>query len=134
RYDWFNKTDDYFHKQPSAKVGPSESRSPATVYRWSEVTSEAMTPLIDRRYISGERATIAVITLRQGAVVPIHHHESEQITWVRSGRLELVLEGTPYVLAAGDVLRIPSQVPHMATALETSDVVDVFSPRRDDWI
>ena len=134
RYDWLNRTDDYFHKQPSAKVGTSESRSPATVYRWSEVKSEPMTPLIDLQYITGERATIATIVLRKGAVVPTHQHESEQISWVRSGRLQLNVGDTAYILEPGDVLRIPSQLPHKAIALETSDVVDVFSPRRDDWI
>ncbi|MEO8451812.1 MAG: cupin domain-containing protein [Gemmatimonadota bacterium] len=134
RYDWLNKTDDYFHNKPSAKVGSSESRSPATVYRWSEVKSEAMSPLIDRRYISGERATVALVNLQKGAVVPIHQHESEQLTWVRSGKLQLDLDGKSSVLAAGDVLRIPSQVPHMATALETTELLDAFSPRRDDWM
>jgi unsaturated pyranuronate lyase len=35
---------------------------------------------------------------------------------------------------AGDVLHIPSNVPHRAEALENTLDVDVFSPPRADWL
>jgi quercetin dioxygenase-like cupin family protein len=37
-------------------------------------------------------------------------------------------------LSKGQVLLIPSSVPHGAEALEDSVVLDIFSPIRQDWI
>ena len=38
------------------------------------------------------------------------------------------------VVRAGEVLVIPSNVPHKAEALEDTLDVDIFSPPRQDWI
>jgi quercetin dioxygenase-like cupin family protein len=35
---------------------------------------------------------------------------------------------------AGEVLHIPSHVPHRAEALEDTVDVDIFSPPREDWL
>jgi quercetin dioxygenase-like cupin family protein len=72
--------------------------------------------------------------LKQGCVVPMHHHESEQLTWVRSGELRLIVGGVPHTVSAGSVLTIPSQVPHSAEALTDVRALDIFSPTRLDWI
>jgi quercetin dioxygenase-like cupin family protein len=66
--------------------------------------------------------------------VPTHEHESEQITYILGGALEFVINGAPIILRAGDVLCIPSRVPHAAEALEDTVELDVFSPIRQDWI
>ncbi len=137
RHDWLARTDAYFHASPRAAPGlsvPATGANPATLIRWSNVPVEPMTPAIDRAFLSGERATVADIALRKGAVVPEHAHESEQLSWVRSGALELVVAGTSHRVPAGSVLRIPSRVPHRAVALEDTRVVDAFAPRREDWI
>jgi quercetin dioxygenase-like cupin family protein len=80
---------------------------------------------------------VAQLELQRGCIVPQHVHVHEQISYVLEGRLELTLgEETPetYELAAGDVLVIPSNLPHAARALEDTLVVDVFSPPREDWL
>jgi quercetin dioxygenase-like cupin family protein len=137
RHDWLTGTDGYFH-QPATQApefsNPASAANPATLFRWADLAVEAMSESIHRAFLSGDRATIARIELRQGAVVPTHAHESEQITWVRSGALELSVAGVVYRVPAGSVLRIPSNLPHRAEALEDSEVVDLFSPRREDWI
>ena len=38
------------------------------------------------------------------------------------------------VVRAGEVLHLPSHVPHEAHALEDTLDVDVFSPPRQDWL
>jgi quercetin dioxygenase-like cupin family protein len=50
------------------------------------------------------------------------------------GALEFHLEGKTVVVSAGQVLRIPSNVPHMAIALEDTLDLDIFSPIRHDWL
>jgi quercetin dioxygenase-like cupin family protein len=38
------------------------------------------------------------------------------------------------IVGAGEVLHIPSNVPHRAQAIEDTLDVDVFSPPRADWL
>jgi quercetin dioxygenase-like cupin family protein len=67
-------------------------------------------------------------------VVPEHQHESEQITYILDGALKFELEGREVVVRKGQVLHIPSNVPHRAVALEDTLDLDVFSPIRKDWL
>lgn len=101
---------------------------------WEGVKLETLSDLLSRRVVTGEKAMLAQIYLKKGAVVPEHRHESEQITWVVEGALEFEMEGRKFVVRAGEVLLIPSQVPHSAVALEDTLDVDVFSPIRHDWV
>ena len=103
-------------------------------FTWDEMKKEVLSPTIGRKIISGERAMVAQVFLAKGAVVPEHHHESEQITYILEGALEFLIEGKTIVVGAGQVLRIPSNVPHRAVALEDTLDLDIFSPIRHDWL
>lgn len=60
---------------------------------------------------------------------PAHQHESEQITHVLEGELFFVVDGIEYRVGAGEVIAIPSQVPHAAFTRErTARAVDAWSP------
>jgi quercetin dioxygenase-like cupin family protein len=102
--------------------------------RWEDVPRERMTERIERRVISGERQTVAQVFLEKGAVVPEHSHESEQVSFVVKGALLFRIEGREILVRAGEVLRIPSWMPHAAEAVEDTYDLDMFSPRRQDWI
>ncbi len=103
---------------------------------WDKMEKERVTDVIQRKVISGERAMLAQVFLEKGAVVPMHSHENEQITYLLQGTLKFWIgEGKEeLVLRAGEVLHIPSMVPHQAEALEDCLDVDVFSPPRQDWL
>ena len=103
-------------------------------YTWEEMPMEEMSELIGRKIISGEKAMVAQVFLKKGAVVPQHFHESEQITYILDGALKFELEGREVVVGKGQVLRIPSNVPHRAVALEDTLDLDIFSPIRHDWL
>ena len=103
-------------------------------YRWESMPKEVLQEKIARKVISGERAMVAQVFLAKGAIVPEHHHESEQITYILEGALEFQIEGRVMVVRAGEVLRIPSEVPHRAVALEDTLDLDIFSPIRLDWL
>ena len=137
RHDWLEKTDSYFH-QPATRapgfVNPASAANPARLVRWKDLPVEAVTPYLDRVFLSGANITVADMKLKQGCVVPTHHHVSEQLSWIRRGWLRLEVDGKAYDLKAGSVLRIPSELPHRADAIEDTDVIDLFAPRRDDWI
>ena len=109
----------------------------ATRVRWDDLPRERLGPLLERRYVTGQHMTLAQFFLAKGCIVPAHAHESEQFAHVLKGRLRFQLgqDGGEVVdVAAGEVLMIPSQLPHSAEALEDSVVADSFSPIRSDWV
>ena len=107
---------------------------PVEYFTWESVPLEVMSDMISRKVISGDKAMVAQVFLKKGAVVPEHHHESEQITYILDGALKFELEGREVTVRKGEVLRIPSNVPHRAVALEDTLDLDIFSPIRSDWL
>jgi quercetin dioxygenase-like cupin family protein len=106
-------------------------------HRWVDIPEEAMKGTITRKLISGKRMMIAQVFLRKGDEVPRHSHHNEQLTYVITGKLRLLIgEQGEYevVVGAGEVLVIPPNLPHAAVALEDTLDVDVFSPPREDWL
>jgi quercetin dioxygenase-like cupin family protein len=103
-------------------------------YSWETVEKEVLNEKMSRKVISGEKVMIAQISIAQGGVVPTHQHESEQLSYVVKGALKFELEGREIVVRQGEVLQIPSNVPHSAVAVEDFFGIDVFSPIRLDWL
>ncbi len=103
-------------------------------YRWDELELEHVTEMISRRIVTGEREMLAQIYLKKGALVPMHSHEAEQMTCILQGALRFLIEGEDITVREGEVLLIPSNVPHQAEALDDTFELDVFSPIRHDWL
>jgi quercetin dioxygenase-like cupin family protein len=98
---------------------------------------EIVTDTISRRIITGDDIMIAHVYLEKGAIVPQHSHHNEQVTYILEGALHFWIgdDGSEeIVVGAGEVLHIPSNVPHRAQAIEDTLDVDVFSPPRADWL
>ena len=109
----------------------------ASFQHWTDVPQEQVKPDLSRRLVTGERVMVAQVELQRGCIVPQHAHVHEQVSYVLDGRLEVTVgEASPetYELVAGDILVIPSNIPHAARAVEDTRVVDVFSPPREDWL
>ncbi|MFQ5680346.1 MAG: cupin domain-containing protein [Gemmatimonadota bacterium] len=106
------------------------------LYRWEEMPVEQVTDRLGRRLVTGRRMMMAHVYLARGCIVPRHSHENEQLTYILEGALRFWIgEGEEeLVVRAGEVLHIPSGVPHKAEALEDTLDVDVFSPPRQDWL
>ena len=121
----------------TAGAGGADSALTATFYRWSDVPNEQVKADLTRRLVTGERVMLAMVELESGCVVPQHAHVHEQVSYILDGCLRLTVgaEGTvSYDLRAGEVIHLPSNLPHAAVALEKTRVLDVFSPPREDWI
>ncbi len=106
-------------------------------FRWDDLPLEQLSSLIDRRLITGDRVMLAHVHLKKGCVVPRHAHENEQFTYVLEGALRFWIgedEVDERLVRSGEVLHIPSNVPHKAEALEDTLDLDVFSPPRRDWL
>src|SRR3954471_20316749 len=108
-----------------------------THYRWEDIPEEPLSDVLSRKIITGDRMMLAHVYLKQGSIVPRHSHENEQLTYILEGALRFWIgedEAETVVVRAGEVLHIPSNVPHKAEALEDTLDVDVFSPPRQDWL
>lgn len=102
---------------------------------FDSIPVEHLNPLIERQFVYGERAMLARLTLRKGASVPEHSHANEQITYILEGALRFTMgDGRVITVRAGQVLVIPSNMPHKAEALEDTLDLDIFDPPRADWI
>ena len=109
----------------------------ATHYRWNEIEEEPLSDVLSRKLITGDRMMLAHVYLKKGCIVPRHSHENEQITYILEGGLRFWIgadESKVVDVKAGEVLHIPSHVPHKAEALEDTLDVDIFSPPRQDWL
>jgi quercetin dioxygenase-like cupin family protein len=116
---------------------PASTPNAATFFRWADVPEEQVKADLTRRLISGERVMIASIELERGCIVPKHAHVHEQISYVLDGHLRLIVGedgGESYDVRAGEVVLLPSNVPHAAEAMADTRVLDVFSPPREDWL
>jgi quercetin dioxygenase-like cupin family protein len=101
---------------------------------WNEVEHEKLNDMIDREMIVGDKVMLARVFLKKDAHVPQHHHHNEQVTYILEGALKFAIDGKEIVVHAGEVLCIPSNMPHEAWALEDTLDLDVFTPPREDWL
>jgi len=101
---------------------------------WKTMEIEQLNDKLSRQMISGENATISQLLLKKGAVVPRHSHLNEQYSWIISGALKFIFDDREILVGAGEILLIPANVAHSAVALEDTVDVDIFAPRREDWI
>ncbi len=108
-----------------------------TKFTWNDMPKERVTNRIDRRIVAGESTMVAHVYLEKGAIVPEHAHHNEQLTYVLKGKLWFWVGddfSQVFDVGEGEVLRLPSNVPHKAEALEKTLDVDIFSPPRQDWL
>ena len=80
------------------------------LHRWDEIALEKVTEMISRKIVTGEREMLAQIYLKRGCLVPMHSHESEQMTYVLQGALKFLIGGEEITVREGEVLHIPSWV------------------------
>jgi quercetin dioxygenase-like cupin family protein len=95
---------------------------------------EKVTEQISRRVLAGERAMVVWWSMKAGVHAAAHHHPHEQVFWVLSGCMDFRLGGERRTCRAGDVGVIPGGVEHEAWFPEDTEVVDVFSPPREDFL
>jgi len=120
----------------SSSTPPNAERS-VTWYAWEQMPRETVSPMLDRRLITGDRMMLAHVYLKKGCIVPKHQHENEQLTYILEGALRFWIgedESQEVIVRAGEVLHIPSNVFHKAEALEDTLDVDIFDPPRQDWL
>jgi len=82
----------------------------------------------------GENSLLVEFLLKKGSSLPEHKHINEQTGYLVKGSIRLFIDGKSNVLHPGDSWTILSDVKHKAQILEDSVAIEVFSPRREDYI
>ena len=113
---------------------PSTGKIEPKYIAWQDVEREKLNPLIEREMITGQEIMVARVFIKTGGHVPLHHHHHEQFTYILEGALKFAIDGKEIVVRAGEVLCIPSNMPHEAWGLEDTLDLDVFTPPRADWL
>lgn len=116
----------------STPLTPASLREPL-VHRWSELPIDHPMERILRRRVIGAQMMISEVRLEAGFFLASHHHENEQFVVMLSGRCVFGLgtEGADHrevEVAGGEVLQLPSNLPHSCRALEDTLILDLFSP------
>ncbi|MGS0741026.1 Rid family hydrolase [Glaciimonas sp. GG7] len=108
--------------------------APPPLHALEALPAEQLSELITRQYLHGTQSTFVRWEMKKGAVIPMHQHPNEQVTWITKGRAEVEVGGKQYVMQAGDMIIIPPDVPHKFVFTEDTVDIDFFSPARQDWI
>ena len=98
-----------------------------------ELSSRKLREGIHARLVHTEGMSVAYVDLKQGAVLPVHQHIHEQMTNVLEGELEFSVNGETRICRPGDIVVLPSNVPHGVRAITACRVIDVFQPVREDY-
>lgn len=82
----------------------------------------------------GEKSMVTKMNYAVGNYASPHQHPHEQSGYVISGKYRLTIQGKEYELHAGDTYSIPGNLEHSFRVLEAGEVVDVFTPIREDYL
>jgi quercetin dioxygenase-like cupin family protein len=82
----------------------------------------------------GEKSMVTKMNYVVGNFATEHTHPHEQCGYVISGTYRMTVRDQEYILTAGDTYAVPGNVPHSFEVLEGGEVVDVFTPHREDYL
>jgi len=82
----------------------------------------------------GEKSMVCKMNYVAGNFAEEHSHPHEQSGYVISGTYLMTVDGEAYELNPGDSYAIPGNVPHSFKVIEEGEVIDVFTPIREDYL
>ena len=62
-----------------------------------------------------------------------HNHPHHQVVYVVRGQIRFEAQGKSWEMRAGDSVVVDGGVEHAASAVEASEVLDIFTPFRQDY-
>lgn len=104
------------------------------LYHFEQSHEEVLSDKVSRQYVMGGQTMLVKWTFKKGAIIPLHFHQNEQITWITKGLAEVKSQGKTFLVKAGDVIIFPPFAPHEFHILEDTIDIDFFSPVRIDWL
>jgi quercetin dioxygenase-like cupin family protein len=104
-------------------------------YKESDLKEKQIAAGLTLRAVAGDHTMLTFVEFQPHAVLPVHQHPQEQITYLLAGELEFTLEGETRILAKGEGVIVRSQARHGAKALNKPvKVLDAWYPLREDYV
>jgi quercetin dioxygenase-like cupin family protein len=85
------------------------------------------------KFIHTKNMTIAYWRVEKGATLPMHSHIHEQVMNLLEGEFEMTVADKTSICKNGEIVTIPSYVPHSGRALTDCYILDIFQPAREDY-
>lgn len=82
----------------------------------------------------GKESMVTKMLYKESDSVPFHKHPNEQNGYVITGRYKLIFDNKEYILTTGDSYSIPANMEHSMEIIEAGEVIDVFTPVRQDYL
>ena len=103
------------------------------IVHYEDIPMEELAPGAWSHLVAGKEAVVSFLTIPAGTYFPVHQHVAEQIMVVVEGYIDQVIDGKMYRVNAGDVIVMPSNIPHGGYVREQDcKVIDIFAPLRED--
>ena len=102
-------------------------------YNLKHIKRKEIIPGYYGKFIHGKNITVAFWKIKKGSPIPIHKHIHEQCLIVIKGSFELLIKGKKHVVQKDNVVMIPSNTEHAGKALNSCEIIDVFSPTRREY-
>lgn len=99
----------------------------------ANIAPKEIVPGYSARFIHTNNMTFSYLDVKAGAALKEHSHPHEQVAHVLEGRFQLTLDGEPIQFGPGEVIVIPSHMPHAGLAITDCKLLDVFYPVREDY-
>ena len=77
---------------------------------------------------------VVEVYFEKDGVGAVHAHPHIQCTYVKSGAFRFTIGGEDVLVREGDTIAFPANVPHGTLCLEAGILVDIFTPRREDFL
>jgi len=101
---------------------------------FASLPEERISDKVSRRVVSGNQGMVVWWSIEAGVHVETHQHPSEQIVWMLEGKMEFRIGDERHMCGPGDILVIPAGVEHECWFREDTQVIDIFSPPREDFL
>lgn len=81
-----------------------------------------------------DQVMMVIVKFQTGGIGTLHHHPHIQVTYVSEGKFEVTINNNKKILQKGDSFFVPTEEIHGVVCLEAGILVDVFSPKRQDFL
>lgn len=104
------------------------------VFSANDETMTTPEPGLKRQVMSYSPSMMLVRhTMTKGWVGTRHSHPHEQMVYIISGHIRFEYPGGKIEVKGGDCFLVPGGVEHQASALADCEVLDIFTPYREDY-
>ena len=101
----------------------------------NEIEKKVVGDGVERKVLAYNKdLMVCHLFFKKGAIGALHHHPHTQCTYILKGKFEFEVDGVKKVVSVGDTLIKQPDVVHGAVCLEEGELLDIFTPMRDEFV